>query len=1033
MSQVKSLKLVATMILGARTRAQILVDEARYFKALLDYRAPPISDSNYQLLFDSQIGPLSHLQRSTQQVEVEIVEAQEAVSVLDRIREQLIIQPPSANIEAVVLNLLWLVSSMYQTLAVLLARLGELHSRFEQVVKYSIPDHPTPSARGLRDSTLVDRFTAELARQVYRDIAYFVTARRLLASTYIYDAIPRVYVTRAYEPDVHVTAFRSAEAHREWTAWHAAQLRGERSQQVGTPIGGNKQEKVGSEQSFVAVKMPYWLPDCLELLPVLGHELAHAVLRDTSGSPEASSWELEGQIPLQNLLRGVQGALLLALPDDIDDLAARYYATEFVADALAYARFRDGFLFALVTEMLASDLIFGNSTDEQGQPFVVGLLREMKKRETAQSLPLSSQLQHIIRPKTDRAIAPSLGRLISICRLTVLLAQSKWHAELLSGISKDARSGNTTSPEGVELLEATETIVNMLKAAARSEGDIMGWLDAVDNVSNNLLDTFSADLAQQGGEAVALRRAIALYWESATEPSVDNAFTPLPPKDANYFLWRQRISSAMISPLSKHFAEDGSSRQSVGLGDHVHDLVWRSRWRAANRISQDAEASSGSSVAQQPTRIVIDDYLFRNSNPKPLFDLLGKRAARAGVDDRARSFDTYFAKFAAASTNTLNPDAHVRRMFWPGMIIAKYLRDGKATPALEGYTSLPFDAWDRVSLLGCSDVQQSSSAGGEVSTSIMQAEAELASERLKRSQYALSFWLARTGDVAGDLSKGAEGGWSSALLMGRYDGALLAPVGESVAELRLCSDTLVLVQRRLLSPIFPSETGYTFSLNGAVAMTMLALSSPLAWRVVLHWLRHSPIATDFRSRGVVHDFYLSDGWEQAILVFRKAPSGTTAGIDDVLGMMEEISRHPLVGRTETLFTKGVFDLDPGEKYDVSYRFRCRAHPGTGLCAARLQDRLRDGWQPALPLPLVRVVSGLTDYEVRIEKEIDEVIKPEDKVNSTTGSNDAAVEKRRRLATGEERRNAGRDVHERLNFKCAQLVDRLITQIAFAPK
>jgi len=1041
-SQVDSLKLIGTVILGAKTRSQILADEARYFEALLRYRAPKITDTSYQLLFESQIGPLSHLQSSASQVANEIFEAQDAIAVLDEIRQQMAGQPMTVHTPIAVLNLLWLVSGMHQTLEVLLARLGELHSRFEQVVKYSIPDHPAPSARGLRDSTLVDRFIAELARQVYRDIAYFVTARRHLGSTYPHESVPRVYVTRAYEPNVHVTAFRSAKAHREWLRWHASQLHGKPAAHA-TARGDGSQPTLGAEQSFVAVKMPYWLPDCLELLPVLGHELAHAVLRDALGSPEGSSWELESPGPLQRLLRGVQGALLVALPDDLGDLHARYFATEFVADALGYARFRDGFLFALVTEIVGSDLILGSATDAEGQTFVTGLLLEMKLRQTKQAQPLIQQLQYLIRPKAEPEPAPRLDRLFAICRLKVLLAQATWHRSILRDVAERSGSGIDFAPESEELLQATEAVLRLLIEDARTSADTVQWAVAVDSISDGVLSwlktalrdprEIDATLIGETLSAATLSGATALYWEAATKPSIERPFAPLPPDDANYFLWRQRISTAMISPLSEHFSEKGGSGQSVSLGDHVHDMVWRSRWRAANPESSGCPTDSASSVAQQSTRIVIDDYLFRNSNPRPLFDLLGKRAAREGVDKRALEFDRYFAKFAGVSTNTLDPYAHVRRVFWPGMIIAKFLREGTTTPALKEYTELPFDAWDRNTLLGIGAALPPDSLDAATPPYRMQAEADLASERLGRTQYALSFWLARTGDVARQLSSGAEASWSSALLMGRYDGALLAPVGASVGELRLCTDTLVLVQRRLLSPIFPSDTGYTFSLNGAVAMTMLALSSPLAWRVVLHWLRHSPIATEFRSRGVVHDFYLSDGWEQAILVFRKAPSAATAGIDDVLGMMEEISRHPLVGRTETLFTEGVFDLDPGEKYDVSYRFRCRAHPGTGLCAPRLQERLRDGWQPALPLPLVRVVSGLTDYEVRIEKDIDEVITPGAKLNSTTGSNDEAVEKLRRLATGEERRNAGRAVHERLNSKCAQLVDRLITQIAFAPK
>lgn len=1025
--------LLATLVAEADRHGVILRDEVNYFTGLLNYRAPTNDNGTGASWFDSQIGPITHLKASLSAVKLDVDKSIVATEVLKQILSQLDVDALRSDdsSKTKLRNLLLLASGQLQFISKLVEDLGELHTRYEQVVKYSIPDHPAPTVRGLRDSTLADRYTAELGRQVHRDLAKFIVHEDGLGSPYPYKAVPRVYLTRVYEPNSRVHLFRESATHSSWIQWQHESLFNDRPEhkQPSSHASGTVDDPqscvdqpehkqpishapgtVDDPNSFVAVRMPFWLPNSLELVPIIGHELAHSVIYDAIGSIDALDSDPEAPSPLRELLNNIARALRTAFPDDVTETFARTNAVEFLADALAVARFQGGYLYTFATLRLGSEVTFSLATDHHGvnaiPDVLIGMQSRAQKRATVSSLALSDQLTQIDLRRSHELASDNarLYHAVSLARLGVVAK--------LAMLCRPNYPNSATDTAIEELAKAVEGALDLLSYEDTNAPSSRIAPRARQAFEKEVINVFQIPLTSSKKKSFV--SIVDKYWLNCGEPGQlgpkfgDGHFAPtIFPKGAEYFLWRQRISTSLIAPLNQALE---SKQISVTSGLHLHDVVWRLRWREATPMQKPPGAlpqppALPSLVQRREIRILIDDYLFRNGNPQPLFDLI---AMRARASTPTPTDPVYFSKaFDHAKdykTSTLDRERHFFRVYLPAVRMANYFRTKDTNPA-HLYDLKPFAQWQKELLLG--NVDQD-----------FQLEKDLAEYRFAKEQYVLSFWLARAGNVENALATlpNPKPGITTALLLGRYDAATLEAAvnvtGVDVAK----KNNIALVQRRTLSPIWlsgPYENGAPPApLGNAFAMTLLALSSPLAWRVFLHWIKHSEKASRLRSAGIAHELYLSDGWEQAILIFTLDPRHTGSRVvDDILEMMCEVSGHPLVGRTETLFTKKMFDLKPGTRYDVSYRFRCRSRPGTKLDDKALLQALCNQWTADLPLPIVRVVTGLTDYEIRITKP----------AGQRTANHDA-----NKLLSAKE-------LHTRLNNDCQLLVDRLITQIAFTAR
>lgn len=984
------------LIQSAQRQSAVLHQEATYFEGLLRIRLPEGDNSTSTPQFDSQIGPIRHLKRSTKHVAQDIGRAREAVSWLAELRANAARDPRTGSLaEKELVNLLWLTSATQQWQATLLGLLGELHNRFEQVVKYSIPDHPPLTTRGLRDSTLADRYIAELAHEVHRDLITFSCSANGLNTPHPYELGGRVYVTRVYEPHVHVRWFRDSALHQQWLGWHADNqydTQGSHRRTKTKKINSAKDE--ASPASFVTVRMPFWLPDALESLPILAHELAHQVLHDSHGAMSADGWAGQRQTRLTWLLQSLRDELRAPFPDHIDEQLARAYAQELVADAMAFARFREGYLFALATAVFATSEAFAVTVDPYEQNVVYEVLSRLHSGAGAASL------SNLVVPHLYAAsgLSSHLHRLLMFSRVAVLASVAE-------------AANLSTDDEHADLLRAIKEVVQLAmfprdaNAAARPDDEtVVGMIDKIK-------DVFEGPMGGDS-EHSFLDLLDTLWLQSDGEPQKFGDIHLLsPPKESNYFLWRQRISSEIVQSIN----EKKSLGITVRRGDHISDVVWRLRWHEAKTIEVGgAGASPGSKdpatnvslVHRQAFRVLLDDYAYRTCNPLPLFELLDQRARRPGFN--SVPFDEFFAT-GKISTRALADSDHARRVYYPATSLAAYLRTGRPVPRNPQYQPQhDLNQFDRARLLGIEDNAESPPSAGPTSQALI-------ARRLGFQQYVLCFWSAAAGLELQKFKQAIGKLGSCNVILGRYDAACLFGAEQAGEELSVdvaCGATPI--QRRTLSPIFLNGGQNTpAGLDRTIALSLIALSSPLAWGILLRWIENSPDAKRLRSHGIGHELYLSDGWEQAVLLYTAAtPTGQTdvvPDIDDMIEMLNQVAGHPVVGRTETLFTGEVFKMKSDQRFDVSFRFRCRARLGTALDSSELEKKLLEKpWPAPLPKPMVRTVSGLTDYEVRIN------------------GNDASVRQ-----SFEERRAAAEESHSRLNSApCSQLVGRLITQIAF---
>ncbi len=1067
LSSATDLQLLAALALDCERRANILGREISFFLGALDHRVPENSNS---LHFDSQKGPISHLKWTARKLEEEVkLVIQGATFVLDCVNDALRTQGSTrVKIDKIELHLLLVLNALGAHISSLARQMGTLHGRYEQVAKYSIPDHPSTAIYGLRDSTLMDRYLAEAARQIFRDLVRFVARDDTFGVHYPFETVPRVFVTRVYDPDARVQRFRTSRLHTDWVNWYQPGAIAPLEDTLGEPI----RNLTEAPESFVSVEMPFWLPDCLELVPVIAHELAHVVVHDSIGSINSGNWGGAARDGLENLLRRIAQVIERTV-FDAKEPSARAWALEIVCDLLAFARFRHAYLFTAATQTLTSGQIRGFDLDtfEESRiaPILAHLISESENGPAGQPVARLTLIENMAVSGAchSNQSADQRGTLLLLARLQRL---AKLSGKLAGGNHRDANQLAREVDKAVNLLrtdlfkdqqvvgfddlvqglfdevtvvvpEKGQTYWSALEAYwSMSSGDVSR--SANENGANATDGADETELAERVGEAarvqpqakssseteeailLMVQRAIAdslrgLLGEPAVQgiapgagdggvhglsASMRAAQLPIVP-GADYFLCRQRISSSLLPALN-----DAVKTQSTDMryyqGDQVQDVVWRERW--AEATGRPVQARLPRSLVLRPhIRRLVDDYLFRSLHPAPMFDLLSKRLGTA--DQPQPTFiEVYKTNSFREHSNSVGDAPHIAAVFLPASEMSDYIHTGRIPVCANDEI---FPTWCRERILGTN-----------AKTTVEQRQGHF-----PNSAWVLSFYLTPAGVVRKDFvlpDKSIEPSASAVVLLGRYDIVSLAPaaVAESFPVLgNATSEGLspTLIHKRCVVPLplagdDPGAVDVRPNLDKALAITMVALASPLAWRVFAVWFsNHNSALAKF---GLHASLLLSDGWEQVVVLYHSKTAkplptdaaGSESPVDGICHSLECISDHPLVGRTETMFTKNLFAAKMTTKYDISVRFRCRAQAGTALKATEVQGDLLKEQLPGGFDVRVRTVSGLTDYEVRL-------FDPHGK-GGPTPSPDYL--------------HAAGEVHKRINDH-SKKISRLISQVAFS--
>jgi len=912
--------IVVALAQDAVRRVRIMQGELRHLRAMLEYRLQNASVG--QTVFEAIVGPFGHMK----------------ACVDDLLREQQRVHPlaiklldacvdiaakgghPSGDASRfrVSQNVLLTINSLRAEQAALVHTLGELHARFEQSVKYSIPDHPSPSIRGLRDSSQADRYYTELARWTYRDLIRFVDSNDGgLASSYPFEKAPRVFVTRRYDPDSSFTRYVNGREHADWWNWHWKDMR------LPEKAATVKMQLSGLPNRFVSISLPFWLPDCLEIAPVLGHELAHTVLEDIFGHVAADDWILRDRSPLAALFRSNIEALS-GWNAGVEESMARTASLEMVADLLALVRYRSAFLYTAASLSLEHPFLSGFAADSAKQSRVVDLLEQIFNSK--------SPIEVLASVNAARSLADVNAG--SFSHAVILLVR----LDVLARIAPELELNDpTTQALADEIAQAVDLLLNAFYEPR----------PATERASYDLLVRRLVVSARKLVAAPARK-----FWKMNSGSSTGSPINKFVWVD--YFLDRQRVSSSVCDAWR--------STANLTEGCHVQDVVWRMRWTEAECAARCEPNLAYSVVLHQA---LMEDYVFRTSTPAHLFNQLSQFGSVRDVplpSTLSHFAETYPVAREVGVANSIDSGKHFLSVTGPSIEVRDYIMRGESGDSSSKLRNGPFPKWNRIALLG-NDFQVPMEKSPKLLPSMVPFFLTLYSTTKGQSKPEPAAFL-RCAEQRDDDS--------AALVLGRYDVVTLVKddgrdEGHELANPWNRSPS----HRRRVVALDSAP-----SMETTIAMTFVALSSPLAWRIFYVWLRQA-LAEKISPDGISVGAFLSDGWEQVVVVFAVAKSSciTAVSFDPILTAMEDISAHPVVGRTETLFFERALVLKAPTKSMLSIRFRCRASTGSALDTSALENELFTAknsagkdWAQVFCSQTIKfavcVLAGLTDYEIR---------------------------------------------------------------------
>ena len=257
------------------------------------------------------------------------------------------------------LRVLWIAKKQVK-LTLLTERLGDLHDRLEQFLGRNNPDHPDPTLRRRAEHGLSDKYLIEHCRCAYRDIARFV--KNVVGAPYPLSAIPRITYAWSYTAQCTHHSFESVENNER----RMASLYG----RYGVPLNrGDGDSGVSPSELITTLNIAYWTSERTVLQPIIGHEVAHQVLRLTYGRNMAPDRLSADHSSLGRMLRRISYRVEQHL--EVNDegevpIKVSSLVTEIAADLLGAARYGLAFGYAWIIEMGLNDDLAHAFEDETG-------------------------------------------------------------------------------------------------------------------------------------------------------------------------------------------------------------------------------------------------------------------------------------------------------------------------------------------------------------------------------------------------------------------------------------------------------------------------------------------------------------------------------------------------------------------------------------------------------------------------------------------------------------------------------------------
>jgi hypothetical protein len=790
-------------------------------------------------------------------------------------------------------DILWH-AKMATKATVLAERLGDLHDRLDQFLQRTNPDHPDPTLRRRTEDGLGDKFLMESCRWAHRDLASFVTA---MGAQYPYTEVPSTYQFWTYHHTSCHHSFASSAAHRDW-----AKRLEESSKRMSKHCNPTALERI-KPTKFSVVALSYWMPERIALQPIIGHELAHQVVRDLYGRELNVSALERDRSDFARMYRNITSCIesWLAARDAFDATTPKNAASlsvEIVCDLLALARYGTAYLYAWTLEILVDEAFSGLFHDEHGMLQNFRLQEQKGNKEAVWNARFSCLETMAIR--LVGALPTTYLRGFVLHRAATQLARE--HAD----------------PVARAQLKAFKNILDVL-------ADIYSGSDEANLEYNKALADDLADIVvfrdrnEAGGET---RRD-----KSAFVTEVNKLwFCPTEFQLTSPLLARQVVSSEVRRLFQ---AITGGSGEGAG-GVQVMPLAWPAvatltdlAWRIEWWIESLAEANKP--IREEHRNQIralllfgMDDYLYRTGSPRHLVRLLLE-----GQDEwRQAGYDFLPAHASNSFDSSTVADSHNGRCLGQLDDVLATVGRNKAGHPIESV---------RISLRVRNDRESKDVEVAIPPTNIRWLDkihfkdgalaGWLFLENGAPVAYTLNLLRVRSSQSLLDDQESARvalsnrfiaaPGGSIALvdsrpLLGRYDAFILTKGVARMSDNSTEQQSLNMVSRfKKLVRVGQRESE---EVRETLVIVLISLKWEVLRSVVGRWLTERELQSADKYSNCCVNTYLSDGWEDIVVFCGKREGvGLDAFIGEILGLIRALNDNPMIASTETLFTPDVLE------------------------------------------------------------------------------------------------------------------------------
>lgn len=239
---------------------------------------------------------------------------------------------------------------------VLAERLGGLHDRLDQFLQRTNPDQPEATLRRRVEQGLTDKYLSTFVNWVHRDLVLFAESTRARVP---YGTLPNTLQHWDYGRSSRQHSFTNLDEHVQW------------KQRVASYAARSGSPDKKDPGKFTAISLSYWIPERPTLIPIVGHELAHQVLRDLFGREINFPLIENHRSELARVYRRLTSAVEAWLARRIEQerLSVKLMSSmvqEILCDVLAAIRFGHAYAYAWVLEMASEERFAHLFHDEYG-------------------------------------------------------------------------------------------------------------------------------------------------------------------------------------------------------------------------------------------------------------------------------------------------------------------------------------------------------------------------------------------------------------------------------------------------------------------------------------------------------------------------------------------------------------------------------------------------------------------------------------------------------------------------------------------